>query len=952
VGIGASAGGLQALERFLRQVPPGSGLGLVVIQHLNPAAKDLLPQLLQRRVSLPVHRIRDGVAVEPDQVYVIPPGWDLTLDGPALRLSRPARSGGRHLPVDRFLISLARERGARAVGVVLSGMGSDGTAGLRAIRDRGGLCVVQDPADAQFDGMPRSALEAGLADRVGPAETLPALILANLRPGGRESAAAEPGQEPLACILAILQQRTGQDFGVYKTRTLLSRIRRRLGLHRLDGYGAYADYLERNPEETELLAKELVIGVTRFFRDPPVWQAMIDRVLPDTLRARPGRGAFRAWVAGCSTGEEAYSLAIAYREALDRLDPSGHPGLQLFATDLDPDAVDRARKGLFPDAIAQDVGPDRLAACFTAEPEGYRVAQAIRSPIVFARHDLVRDPPIRHLDLLCCRNLLIYLRPQVQRQLLQLFHQALEPGGVLCLGTSESIGGLDHLFEPLEARNRIFRRLGLAGKATQLPPAFGRPAPQPRPDPAPAGAPSLAALAAQALLRQFGPPAVLVNDAGDILYQHGAIEPFLEPPAGRTNWNLFAMATGPLRVELARTLLQSAREGAPGFRSLALERAGLPLELTLQRLGPETGLSGFTLVAFRLPGAGGLQAPEGDLPPPPESPQDPLALQQELRALRLAKVSERRLLHAAQQEMSTIREEFRSSREELQSTNEELLSANENLLAANEELSLSHAELQALNEHCRITQVRQEVQAEALERSCWEQDELLEATTALLLGQDLRVRRCTPRAAALFNLLPDDLGRPLTHLAGPLDYPALAGDAEEVLRTLAPRERLAPTRDGRLFCARLRPYVSREHRIEGLVLALADVTATARMERTLREAMARLTPLLDLVPGPCALATLLPGPGGRPWDARLERANPAFARRFPHPPAPLGELTLLGLLPGLAPQWPVLAAWAEGWESTGLPVPSLGLEAAGFQMVVQPLAGSELLFIFNNATPP
>ena len=965
MGIGASAGGLDALERFLRHVPSESGLAFVVIQHLDPAAKDFLPQLLQPSTPMPVRRARDGMRVAPDRVYVIPPGWDLTLEGEALRLLPRSESRGRHLPVDRFMVSLAQARGSQAIGVLLSGMGSDGVEGLAAIKDRGGLGVVQDPADAQFDSMPRSALEAGLVDRVGPAQDLARLILAHLRPLPKEPGPAAPGPaapgpaaagpdlDALVRILYMVRQHTGQDFNLYKPRTLLTRIRRRLELFRLPSLQIYAAYLEHNPEEAGLLAKELLIGVTRFFRDPGVWQALATEVLPMMLRARPAGKEFRAWTAGCSTGEEAYSLAIAFHEAMDRMEPVPDCTLRLFATDLDPDAVALARKGLFPARIAEDVEPECLAAYFTPEAEGYRVAKGIRDRVVFASHNLVRDPPFRHLDLLCCRNLLIYLKPEAQRQLLRVFHQCLEPAGVLVLGNAEGTGSQHQLFEPLDGRNRIYLRgPDGVGRDLAMPPAC-QGFREPRGTALMEARPNLVALAERVLLGRFASPAVLVNDAGDVFYQHGETGPYLEPPAGRTNWNLFAMARGPLLAVLAPTLLQADQENGPVRCALAREPDCPPVDLVVQHLGPDTGLPGLTLVAFQ---AGEAQA------------QTALAqgtgarrtLQRELRGLRVSAQADHRRMQAAQQEATTIREQSQSTLEELQSANEELSVANEALLVSNEELrlvneelSLSRAGVQALLDEQRTTQARQQIQLRTLERAGWEQEAFLDATAALLVGMDLRVRRCTPRAAALYHLLPDDLGRPLTDLAGVLDYPDLVADARRVLANLCPLERTVASRDGRWFTVRMKAHVSREHRIDGLVLLLEDTTRTIRLGRSLQAGEGRLGPLLDLLPGACALGSLLPDPRGGPGDGRgwpgPTCASPACSPRSRR--ASEGQ-TFLEALPALAPLWPKVAAWAQGWPDAGLPGTPLRLDGTGFLVDVQPLAGSEVIFIFQGTPDP
>jgi two-component system CheB/CheR fusion protein len=444
-------------------------MAYVVVQHLDPSRTGMLPELLQRATPMPVVQVTEPTAVRPDSVYVIPPGRDLALLHGYLQPPEQQAPRGLRLPVDFLFRSLAADQLEKSVGAVLSGMGSDGTAGLRAIKEKAGLALVQDPASAEFDGMPKSAIDAGLADIVAPAEELPERIIAfvrhrdlrqgvEVRPGARPRAEPEPDQ-PMAQVLILLRSRTGHDFSLYKETTVNRRIERRMAIHQLDRIADYVRFLRENPGELDLLFRELLIGVTSFFRDPVVWDALRDRVLPELIEAAPDGADLRAWVAGCSTGEEAYSLAIVFREALVTTSPPKHCTLQIYATDLDAEAVNRARTGFYPENIAADVPEARLARFFIREEDGYRVTKEIREMVVFAPQDVITDPPFTRLDLLSCRNLLIYLEPEVQRRLIPLFHYALKPGGVLVLGTAESLGAAASLFAPIDPKLRIFRRL-------------------------------------------------------------------------------------------------------------------------------------------------------------------------------------------------------------------------------------------------------------------------------------------------------------------------------------------------------------------------------------------------------------------------------------------------------------------------------------------------------------
>ncbi|MDZ7599735.1 MAG: chemotaxis protein CheB [Desulfobacterales bacterium] len=469
VGIGASAGGLEALELFLKHVPEESGMAFVIVQHLDPTHKGILVELLQRVTRMPVIQVRDRHKLAPDHVYVIPPNRDMSILHGVLHLLEPAAPRGLRLPIDFFFRSLADDCQARSIGVILSGMGSDGTLGLRAIKEKAGVVFVQAPASAKFDGMPRSAIDAGLADVVAPAEELPGRIIDYLK---HAPLVAQPDpsresktQSALEKVFILLRTQTGHDFSLYKKSTIYRRVERRMGLHQIDKIATYVRFLRENPQETELLFKELLIGVTSFFRDPPAWEQLKDEVIPALLAARPQGGVLRAWTPGCSTGEEAYSLAMVFKEALERVKPAGNFSLQIFATDLDRDAIDRARAGVYPANIAADISAERLRRFFVQDEHGYRVGKEIREMVVFAPQNVIMDPPFTKLDLLICRNLLIYLDQGMQKKLIPLFHYSLNPGGVLFLGSAETIGAFTDLFAPLAGKTRFYRRLDSALRA-------------------------------------------------------------------------------------------------------------------------------------------------------------------------------------------------------------------------------------------------------------------------------------------------------------------------------------------------------------------------------------------------------------------------------------------------------------------------------------------------------
>ena len=479
MGIGASAGGLEALEPFLRHVPERSGMAFVIVQHLDPSHKAVVVELLQRVCAMPVTEVRDRLRAEPDHVYVIPPNHVMTILHGVLHLLPQTQP--RNLPIDLFFRSLAEDQQERSIGVVLSGMGSDGTLGLRAIKEKAGATFVQALGSAKFEGMPRSAIESGLADVVAPVEELPGRILAYHRHSrlfpGEDAQIREKEQSALEKVFILLRGHTGNDFSLYKKSTIYRRIERRMGLHQIGHIDGYVRFLRENPKELDLLFKELLIGVTSFFRDPGSWEHLRRSVLPELLARRGAAKALRAWVPGCSTGEEAYSLAMVLKEALGERQETSPLAVQVFATDLDAEAIERARLGIYPPNIAADVTPERLRRFFVQDERGYRVSKEIRELVVFAPQNLGMDPPFTKLDILSCRNLLIYLAPELQRKLIPLFHYTLNPGGVLFLGSAETVGSSTSLFTPLDGKTRLYRRseLGTSPVPVEFPASFTAP---------------------------------------------------------------------------------------------------------------------------------------------------------------------------------------------------------------------------------------------------------------------------------------------------------------------------------------------------------------------------------------------------------------------------------------------------------------------------------------------
>ena len=753
VAIGASAGGLEALEQFISRVPPGSGMAYVIVQHLDPTHKGIMSELLQRSTGMKVTQIKDRTTVHPDCVYVIPPNNDLSILHGVLQLLAPTTARGLRLPIDFFFRALATDQQEHSIGVILSGMGSDGTLGLHAIKERAGLVLVQEPTTAKFDSMPRSAIEAGLADIVAPAGDLPEKILAYLQHKPLIAASGleleDKSQSALEKVIVLLRVHTRNDFSLYKRNTLYRRIERRMGIHQITKMSAYVRYLQENSQELDLLFKELLIGVTNFFRDAAIWAELRTKVLPELLATRVPGQTLRAWVPGCSSGEEAYSLAMVFKEAVEELKPKANFSLQIFATDLDRDAIDKARLGLFPENITADVSPERLARFFSKEEHGYRVRREIREMVIFAPQNIIMDPPFTKLDFLSCRNLLIYLTTEVQKKLMPLFHFSLTPGGLLLLGSAETVGSSTDLFATVSGKSRLFRRIEpvLRQEPVEFPSAFGM-GRSTKTEDAPASKPSasLQSQADQLVLQHYAPPAVLANDKGDIFYISGRTGKYLEPAAGKANWNLFAMARIGLRYELASAFQKALRQKeAVTLHGLKVGTNGgtQHVDVSLQQLDEAGSLHGLIMVVFT------------DVVSPVTAKATPTPGHKKRQAeseLELLQV--RAEARATHEEMQTSQEEFRSANEELQSTNEELQSTNE-------ELTTSKEEMQSLNEELQTVNAELQAKVDELSRASNDMKNLLDSTdiATLFLDRDLHVRRFTHQMTKIIKLIPSVVSR-------------------------------------------------------------------------------------------------------------------------------------------------------------------------------------------------
>jgi two-component system CheB/CheR fusion protein len=820
VGIGASAGGLEAIELFLKNASIDSGLAYVVIQHLDPNHHSLLSELVGNVTAMRVREIADRTVVEPNCVYTIPPNKDLSILHGVLHTFDLPVPRGLHMPIDYFFRSLAEDRAETAIGVVLSGAGSDGTQGLQAIKERAGLCLVQEPSTAKFDSMPRSAIDAGLADIVAPPEELPARIVEYRLRAPLLARGDDPlgplSQGAIDKIVILLRSRCGNDFSQYKQSTLRRRIERRMGIHGMASADAYVNFARENPQELDLLFKELLIGVTSFFRDGAAWESLSARAIRPLLEQAAGNRGLRAWSAGCSTGEEAYSLAMAIREAQDASTSPPARSVKIFATDLDKDAIDKARQGLYSAGSAAEVPAERLERFFVADGNGFRIRKEIREMVVFAPQNALMDPPFTRIDIICCRNLLIYLTPDQQKRLLPLLHYALKPGGFLFLGSAESIGSFSDLFSSLDAENRIYRRLD-APRRLDFPSAStsapSDAAQERRPD-----VPSIQELADRVLLQRFAPAAVLTNSRGDIINISGSTGRFLEPAAGKANWNIMAMARPELRSRLGSAFAKALRSAEPTLaRSIEIDCEGTPcfIDLAVHVLDEPEEIRGCVMVVFSV-----VRPPDGREGAPGRD-----ALATEL---------ERDLLEA-NDELHILREGMQASQEELRSANEELQSANEELQSTVEELTTSREEMQSLNEELQT--VNSELQAKIEELLAVGDDvkDLLDGTdiAMLLLDDSLRIKRFTRRAAALSKLIPADIGRVVTDISSELLYPEFVDDTKRVIRDLAVIDREIPGRDDSWLSARMMPYLPRGGAAEGVIVTFSDISRLKAVEAQL-----------------------------------------------------------------------------------------------------------------------
>ncbi len=827
VGIGSSAGGLEALELFFSNMPSDTNMAFVIIQHLSPKYKSIMADILMKYTKMKVLPIKDNQEIKPNNVYLNPPDKNVVIFKTRLHLIEPTQSHGINLPIDFFFGSLAEDQGEKAICIILSGTATDGTLGLKAIKGAGGMAMVQDPHSAKYAGMPSSAIATGLVDFILPVEKIPEYLIKYVRhpyiekPEGIETA-KQQFSSYVQKILALIRTRTGHDFANYKQTTIRRRIERRMAIHQIDSIEKYDTYLHRTPAEISNLFKDLLIGVTSFFRDAEAFEILKSKVIPQLINNKNPQIPLRIWVAGCATGEEAYSIAILFAEVMDALKKQVH--IQIFASDIDNEALDFARMAVYPDSIAADVSAQRLDRFFIKENNTFRIMKQIRDMVVFADQNVIKDPPFSRLNLVSCRNLLIYMETVLQRKILPLFHYTLTHQGILFLGTSESIGEFSHLFSPISSKWKIFKyKEYVDDRMLDYPrtPLYDvLPTPQGIEEKRVPTVADIHNLAERIILEDYAPACVLINEQYEILHFIGQTDNYLTPPTGKASFKVLNMAREGLKYKLSTALHQAVKQKKTIMsEGLKIKHHNIfrSVDLVVRPLIGSGFTQGFMLVIFRdktlLEPVAGKKIKKKDNADPYVS-----SLEKELLSTK--------------EYLQTTIEELETSNEELNSTNEELQSVNEELQSTNEELETSKEELQSTNEELVTVNAELQKKVEALSDSNNDINNLLASTEigSIFLDINLCIKRFTPAITKLFNLIQTDIGRPIGDITAKIKLDGLLDQARQVLDTLVRQEVEVQDKKDNWYSMRIAPYRTLENVIDGVVLTFVDISKLKQVE--------------------------------------------------------------------------------------------------------------------------
>lgn len=830
IAMGGSAGSFHAFEAFFRHTPKDTGFAFVIIMHLDPIQNIGLSELIQKSTSMRVVEAEDGTKILPNHIYVIPPGKDMGIHNGHLLLFNASRSKGAHMCIDYFLQSLAEDQWNYAVGIVFSGMGADGETGLRMIKEKLGMAMVQLPETAEYSSMPEAAIKTGMIDYILPPEEMPGKLIQYLNHpalktvGTDELLKERNNQTHLNKILMMLRSHTGHDFTLYKKNTITRRVERRIAFHQLPDYINYVNFLRENPQEIEILFKELLIGVTKFFRDVPAFEQMKEYLYARLIKKNHDEP-IRIWIAGCSTGEEAYSVAIFLMEFLSAIKSRPQPKVQIFATDLDPNAIDHARAGFYFSNIISEISPEHLDKYFIKKNNGYVVKKEVRELIVFAQHNLIKDAPFTRLDLLCCRNVMIYLTADLQKKLMPIFHYSLNIGGILFLGPAESVGIFNDAFNVLDSKWRLYERkdgVSVAGKMIDFPFNITNQSDKNMKgmQEKPVAKSLLAERFHKVLLEAYTPASLLVDDKGEILYINGKVDKYLKFPSGEASMNIHKIVVEELRYALGNAIHQCILEKAKiEYADLKINFNGVlqMVDFSVDRLD-DTQLQNLFVVIFIDKG-------------PIKKKTAAIGKRSSIQGAAVEGL-EKELTYTKQQLHTTI-EQMETSLEELKSTNEELQSTNEELQSTNEEALTTKEEMQSLNEELMTINLQYQNKAEELTRMNNDMKNLLDNTDigTIFLDNNLNILRFTPQVNKLFNVINSDVGRSITHIVSNFDYPSIENAIVEVIEKLNGKELEVKTKTNDWYNLRIMPYRTMDNFISGAVLTFTKITPVKALER-------------------------------------------------------------------------------------------------------------------------